>query len=59
MFWTGKYSVATKYGLSLLECGHNGLIKKQERNPKGRSNMIKGHIFMAWNYVLGHKSKSK
>lgn len=27
-FWTSKHSVATKYGLSLLESGHNGLIKK-------------------------------
>lgn len=31
--------------------------QKEERNPKGGSNMIKGHIFMAWNYVLGHNSK--
>lgn len=30
---------------------------KQERNPKGGSDMIKGHIFMACSYVLGQKSK--
>lgn len=26
-----KHSVATKYGLSLLECSHNGLIKTETR----------------------------